>query len=81
MVAPLGAVSCPAAPTAFLIVGHRSVYASQKLGFSKSAGLEPPLDVSMGEVRATATRIRKGSLTELVHKQIARGSDTRKKPR
>jgi len=77
----LGVYAALCAGTAFLIVGHRSVYASQKLGFSKSAGLEPPLDVSMGEVRTTATRIRKGSLTELVHKQIARGPDTRKKPR
>lgn len=77
----LGVYAALCAGTAFLIVGHRSVYASQKLGFSKSAGLEPPLDVSMGEVRTAATRIRKGSLTELVHKQIARGPDTRKKPR
>lgn len=77
----LGVYAALCAGTAFLIVGHRSVYASQKLGFSKSAGLEPPLDVSMGEVRTAATRIRKGSLTELVHKQITREPDTRKKPR
>jgi H+/Cl- antiporter ClcA len=72
----LGVYAALCAGTAFLLVGHRSVYASQKLGFSKSAGLEPPLDVSMGEVRTSATRIRKGSLTERVHKQIA-GKSTR----
>jgi len=77
----LGVYAALCAGTAFLIVGHRSVYASQKLGFSKSAGLEPPLDVSMGEVRTAATRIRKGSLTDLVHQQIARGPDKRKQPR
>jgi len=77
----LGVYAALCAGTAFIIVGHRSVYASQKLGFSKSAGLEPPLDVSMGEARERATRIRKGSLTELVHKQIAREPDRRKRPR
>jgi hypothetical protein len=55
------------------------VYASQKLGFSKSAGLEPPLDVSMGEVTTAPTRIRKGSLTDLMHQRIARRTDKRKR--
>jgi len=75
----LGVYAALAAGTAFLIVGHRSVYASQKLGFSKSAGLEPLLDVSMGEARDSAARIRKGSLTELVHNQL--NADRRKRPR
>ncbi len=46
----LGVYAALCAGTAFLMVGHRSVYASQKLGFSKSAGLEVPLDVPIGEV-------------------------------
>jgi len=75
----LGVYAALCAGTAFLIVGHRSVYASQKLGFSKSAGLEPPLDVSMGEVTTAPTRIRKGSLTDLMHQRIARRTDKRKR--
>ena len=35
---PVGVYAALCACTAYLIVGHRSVYASQKLGFSKSAG-------------------------------------------
>lgn len=63
-----GVYAALAAATAFLMVGHRSVYASQKLGFSKSAGLELPLGGTIGEVDRTAWRIRKGSLTERVHR-------------
>jgi hypothetical protein len=44
------------------------VYASQKLGFSKSAGLEVALGGTMGEMDAGALRVRKGSLTERVHR-------------
>jgi hypothetical protein len=77
----LGVYAALCAGTAFLIVGHRSVYASQKLGFSKSAGLEPPLDVPMGEVRDTGARIRKGSLTELVHNQLVGRPERRKRIR
>jgi hypothetical protein len=47
-------------------VGHRSVYASQKLGLSKSGGLEVPVDVAIGDVNPAEMRIRKGSLTESV---------------
>ena len=53
-----------AACTAYLIVGHRSVYASQKLGFSKSQGLEITLDSPIGEMRRSGLRVRPGSLTE-----------------
>src|SRR5262249_25508442 len=42
---PLGVPAALCACTAFLIVGHRSVYPSQKLGFVKSAGLDLVLDV------------------------------------
>lgn len=57
-----------AAATAFLMVGHRSVYASQKLGLSKSAGLEVELGGTVGDFDPGAVRIRKGSLTERVHR-------------
>jgi hypothetical protein len=48
------------------MVGHRSVYASQKLGLSKSAGLDMELGGAIGDVDWSAVRIRKGSLTERV---------------
>jgi H+/Cl- antiporter ClcA len=69
----VGVYAALCAGTAFLMVGHRSVYASQKLGMSKSAGLEVTLDVPIGEVSASAARVRKGSLTELVHGRLVRG--------
>ena len=65
--APDGVYAALAAATAFLMVGHRSVYASQKLGLSKSAGLEVDLGGPMGEVGRASVRIRKGSLAERVH--------------
>jgi len=61
---PVGVYAALCAGTAFLIVGHRSVYASQKLGFSKSAGLDLRLEVPIGEVDRAALRVRPGSLTE-----------------
>jgi hypothetical protein len=68
----LGVYAALCAGTAFLTVGHRSVYASQKLGLAKSAGLEVPLGVPIAEVRGSAVRIRKGSLTERVHNWLSR---------
>ncbi|MEO7966614.1 MAG: chloride channel protein [Gemmatimonadaceae bacterium] len=62
-----GVYAALAASTAFLTVGHRSVYASQKLGLSKSGGLEVDLGGTMGDVDRASLRIRKGSLTERVH--------------
>jgi H+/Cl- antiporter ClcA len=66
--APEGVYAALAASTAFLMVGHRSVYASQKLGFSKSAGLDIELGGTVGEVTRSSVRLRKGSLAERVHK-------------
>ena len=63
-----GVYAALAAGTAFLIVGHRSVYASQKLGLSKSAGLEVTLGGTIGEVDRTGVRVRRGSLTDRIHK-------------
>ena len=42
--AGIGVYAALAAGTAFLLVGHRSVYASQKIGLSKSAGLDVRLE-------------------------------------
>jgi H+/Cl- antiporter ClcA len=63
----LGVYAALAAATAYLMVGHRSVYASQKLGFSKSAGLDVPLGGTIGDIERSDLRIRKGSLTERAH--------------
>ena len=65
--APEGVYAALAAATAFLMVGHRSVYASQKIGLSKSAGLDLELGGPIGDVSRASVRIRKGSLTERVH--------------
>jgi hypothetical protein len=61
---PIGVYAALSAGTAFLMVGHRSVYASQRLGLVKSAGLDVDLDVPIGEIDRTGLRIRKDSLTD-----------------
>src|SRR5260370_9682655 len=66
--APEGVYAALAAATAFLMVGHRSVYASQKLGLAKSAGLDLELGGAVGDVTRASFRIRKGSLTDPVHR-------------
>ena len=65
--APEGVYAALAAAAAFLMVGHRSVYASQKLGLSKSAGLEFELGGTIGDLDIRSLRLRKGSLTERMH--------------
>ena len=62
----VGVYAALAAGTAFLLVGHRSVYASQKIGLSKSAGLEVPLEGPVGDLTRSGLHARKGSLTEKV---------------
>lgn len=59
----VGVYAALAAGTAFLMVGHRSVYASQKIGLSKSAGLDVRMDVPIGELTRSGVRVREGSLT------------------
>ena len=76
--APEGVYAALAAVTAFLMVGHRSVYASQKIGLSKSAGLDVELRGAIGEVTRASVRIRKGSLTERVHR-LGRAPTSNKK--
>ncbi|MES2306905.1 MAG: chloride channel protein [Gemmatimonadota bacterium] len=65
--APLGVLAALAAATAYLMVGHRSVYASQKLGFSKSAGLDMALGGDIGEFNRAAIKVRPGSFTARLH--------------
>jgi H+/Cl- antiporter ClcA len=77
--APEGVYAALAASTAFLMVGHRSVYASQKIGLSKSAGLDIDLGGPIGEVTRSSVRVRKGSLTDRVHTWTVRGLGRRKK--
>lgn len=68
----IGVYAALCASTAYLIVGHRSVYASQRLGFAKSAGLEVPLGGPIGAVTRDDVRVRKGSFTETVHETLSR---------
>jgi H+/Cl- antiporter ClcA len=63
----LGVYAALAAGAAFLLVGHRSVYASQKIGLSKSAGLDVRLDIPVGELDRSGIGIREGSLTGRFH--------------
>jgi len=62
----VGVYAALSAGTAFLLVGHRSVYASQKIGLSKSAGLEVRMDVPIGDLTRSGLQVRPGSLTERV---------------
>ena len=49
------------------------MYASQKLGLSKSGGLDVPMDVAIGDLSSADVRLRKGSLTEFVLGRAAKG--------
>ena len=74
-----GVYAALAAVTAFLMVGHRSVYASQKLGMSKSTGLDVALGGDIGDLERGAVRARKGTLTDRVNnlgRRRRRGRDT-----
>jgi H+/Cl- antiporter ClcA len=61
---PVGVYAALCAGAAFLMVGHRSVYASQRLGLVKSAGLEVAVGGPVGEIGRTGLRVRKDSLTD-----------------
>jgi H+/Cl- antiporter ClcA len=75
----VGVYAALSAGTAFLIVGHRSVYASQKLGLAKSAALELPLGGPIGAVTRGHLRVREGSFTHAVHRGMSRRRWRRRK--
>ena len=77
---PVGVYAALCACTAYLIVGHRSVYASQKLGFSKSQGLDVTLDSPIGELRRSGLRVRPGSLTDRALRLNQRTGTKKKDP-
>ncbi len=58
----VGVYAALAAGTAFLLVGHRSVYASQKIGLSKATGLDVRMDVAIGDLTRSEVQARPGSL-------------------
>jgi H+/Cl- antiporter ClcA len=75
-----GVYAALAASTAFLMVGHRSVYASQKIGLTKSAGLDIALGGAVGDLERSGVHVRKGTLTDRVHnlqRRRKRGSTDR----
>jgi len=71
----LGVYAALAGGTAFLLVGHRSVYASQKIGLSKVASLDVRLDVPIGELGRSGVRVRGGGLTERVLRRPSRARE------
>lgn len=73
---PYGLYAALASVTAYLIVGHRSVYPSQQIGVVKSGGLDLPLGLSYAELSFSAIKIRKGSLTERLHRLRSQGKKT-----
>ena len=75
-----GVYAALCAGTAFLFVGHRSVYASQKLSISKSAGLEVPQDIAVGDLTRAGLRIRPGSLTDRFHTAVRPSRRVRRDP-
>ena len=62
----VGVFAALAAGAAYLLVGHRSVYSSQRIGLSKAAALDVRLDVAIGDLGRSGFRVRKGTLTERV---------------
>lgn len=66
--AEIGVYAALCACTAYLIVGHRSVYASQRLGYSKTPGLVVPLDRPIGEMSREEIQIAPGSINERLHR-------------
>jgi H+/Cl- antiporter ClcA len=79
--ASIGVYAALCAGTAFLIVGHRSVYASQKIGLSKSGGLDVELGRTVGDLSRRDLHVRPGSLTDRVQRFGTRHRPTaRKKP-
>jgi H+/Cl- antiporter ClcA len=64
---PLGVYAALCGATAYIMVGHRSVYGSQRLGFSKSPGLDVPLNIAIGEISRHDMKVNPGTLNERLH--------------
>ena len=79
--APLGVYAALSACAAYLIVGHRSVYASQRLSISKAAGLIVPTEGTVGELTRAKLRVQPGTITERVHLRAAVLREQRAKKR
>lgn len=79
---PLSVYAALCACTAYLIVGHRSVYASQKLGFVKSMALSAPTDITIGELTRSHLSIRRESQLAAIARRArrARFARRRRKP-
>ncbi len=75
----VGVYAALCACTAYLIMGHKSVYKSQLLGYSKSSGLDVPLNIAIGELSRNDIKMIPGSLTERAHKRFRRPTFWRKK--
>lgn len=68
----MGVYAALCACTAYLLVGHRSVFASQRLSYSKSAGLLPPLDIPIGEITRADLKVREGTLAARIQQMRLR---------
>lgn len=65
----VGVYAALCACTAYLMVGHHSVYSSQRMGLLKSAALEwMDIDQPVGTFGRSRMKIRPGTLTERLHK-------------
>lgn len=62
----VGVYAALSACTAYLLVGHRSVYASQMLGVVKSSGLVVTLGAPVGGLTRRKIKIQPGSATERI---------------
>ncbi|MDE2126077.1 MAG: chloride channel protein [Armatimonadetes bacterium] len=65
----VGVYAALCACTAYLIVGHRSIHASQMLGVSKAGGLDMRQDVPFGDVSPRSASLRAGSLASRILRQ------------
>jgi H+/Cl- antiporter ClcA len=79
--APVGVYAALCSCTAFLLVGHRSVYASQKLGMSKSSDLEFTFGGDIGEMTSAQMHYRKeGWMKWLAFLNPSRRAKDQKRP-
>ncbi len=68
MPSPDGVYAALCACAAYLLVGHRSVHASQKLGFVKAAGLSLDIGGNLGDISRGHISVRPNSVTAKIMK-------------